>query len=203
MVSNAAALVQKNGHSCKTLIFALYESFYKRGVIILLTCLERIQRHSERHTRHWESLLYIRVGYRYQTDSSSTNKSRWKSVLCEVIQVCRCMPSYNAVELIIRGIWATGNIITYPCRNSRRNALQANRRHCIALLEVSGNLWPLPILSHNSKTSPFSIVFVKGYNYTLNPFKCRCGRSERAYKPFWKQYYKKPLHLVFWASAAA
>ena len=33
MVSNAAALVQKNGHSCKTLIFALYESFYKRGVI--------------------------------------------------------------------------------------------------------------------------------------------------------------------------
>ena len=28
MVSNAAALVQKNGHSCKTLIFALYESFY-------------------------------------------------------------------------------------------------------------------------------------------------------------------------------
>lgn len=62
MVSNAAALVQKNGHSCKTLIFALYESFYKRGVIILLTCLERIQRHSERHTRHCESLLYIRVG---------------------------------------------------------------------------------------------------------------------------------------------
>ena len=62
MVSNAAASVQKNGHSCKTLIFALYESFYKRGVIILLTCLERIQRHSERHTRHCESLLYIRVG---------------------------------------------------------------------------------------------------------------------------------------------
>ena len=62
MVSNAAALVQKNGHSCKTLIFALYESFYKRGVIILLTCLERIQRRSERHTRHCESLLYIRVG---------------------------------------------------------------------------------------------------------------------------------------------
>ena len=102
--------------------------------------------------RHFKKACWdIRGGY---SDRQHTNKSRWKIVLCAVIQICRCMPSYNAVELIIRGIWATGNIITYPCRNSRRNALQANRRHCIALLEVSGKLWLLPIL-RQFKIQPF------------------------------------------------
>ncbi|MEE3451871.1 MAG: hypothetical protein VZR27_14485, partial [Acutalibacteraceae bacterium] len=46
------------------------------------------------------------------------------------------------------------NIITYPCRNSRRNALQANRRHCIALLEVSGKLRNSNILQQ-FKIQPF------------------------------------------------
>ena len=102
--------------------------------------------------RHFKKACWdIRGGY---SDRQHTNKSRWKSVLCAVIQICRCMPSYNAVELIIRGIWATGSIITYPCRNSRRNALQANRRHCIALLEVSGKLRNSNILQQ-FKIQPF------------------------------------------------